>query len=342
MLLQQAFYLLCKNRGLAQLLSMNDVVNLAMSATFLKDFREQIPVLLVEGANCISLKHLRKYLKKKQKHIHAKLFVDEILDVQFPCPSRIQTLLLQPCAMNWNPYAILRNVSFLHDFVALEHLELSLNSDSAFAFNAILRSHLPALKALVVSTNEPVPGFWRSITHQPRPSLVSLSVNNFLLENVPLHNVKNISFLWISRPIRYRGHALFLRRVCDNLHKLVYFSTIDFKGFRKRSEMEACLQCLEGETLPSLQYWEVDGSDVVHTSAMVQSLPNRRRPLTVQGLCMRDACVPVPPGHRLLSGRRDVSLQNPRIYRSLEVLGHVVQTRIPTATGFAYLRGRNV
>lgn len=343
MLWESAFLVLFHNRGLAQCLSLRDTANLAMSAKCLTDFRDQLPVLVIDGAICVSLKSLRKYLKRGQTHVHAKLFVDEIVDIEHHlCPSTVQTLLLQPCALNWNPYAILRRVDFLQDFAVLGHLEVSLNREGAVAFTGLLRNHLRALTALVVSTNEPVSGFWTGLAYQPRPSLLSVSVNNFLLEDVPLGNIGGLRFLWISRPVRKRGHAAYLQRLCQDVSGLVYLSTIDFKGFSRCVELEAWLGCLEGASLPALRYWEVEGSDV-EASVVGRFLVERRVPLTVQGLRMREATVTVDPGHRLLSaGVRDVSLHNPRIYRSLAVLDRVVQTSIPRTGGRVHLRGRHV
>jgi hypothetical protein len=343
MLWETAFLVLHHNRGLSQCLSLNDTANLAMSAKCLTNFREQLPVQIIKGASCGSLKSLYKYLKRCRAHVHAKLFVDEIVDIeQYLCPSLVETLLLQPCVLNWNPYAILRRVDFLENFAVLKHLEVSLNAEGAHAFTGLLRLHLRKLEALVVSTTEPVSGFWSGLAHQSRPGLVSVSVNNFLLEAVPLGNIGGLRFLWISRPVRKRDHAAFLRRLCHDVCTLTYLGTVDFKGFSKPSELEAWLRCLEGASLPALRYWEVEGSDVVDIPEMARCLVLRRIPLTIQGLRMREARVLVDPGHRLLSGIRDVSLHNPRIYRSLAVLEHVVQTSIPTNRGLVYLRGRAV
>lgn len=205
-----------------------------------------------------------------------------------------------------------------------------------------MRSSFPCLKALVVFSNQPTPGFWTSITYCPRPFLVCVCVNNFLLQDVSLENISALKFLWLSRPTKKRGHAAFLRQVCDHLRELVYLSTIDFKGFSRKIELDAWLRCLGGEALPSLRYWEVHESDVTDILTLTQHLTTRRTSLTIQGLCMKESCILVDPFHKMLSGSREVSLHIPRIYRSLGILGHVIHTRIPTPSGFTYLRGRDL
>lgn len=308
-------------------------------------FEAQVPVFLIQGSNCSSLRKFYKYLHRARQrndpHIHARLFVEEVVGVEeYICPVFTKTLLLQPCILNWNPYAILRNVAWLRDFDALEHLEVSLDGEGAATFVHLLRDALPSLKALVVSTNEPCPGFWSSVTWRPRPGLVCLCVNGFRLEPVSLGNIANVRFLWINRPCKVRGTAAFMRRLSEDVPGLVYLTTRDFGGLAVPAELEGWLFCFEGSKLPLLKYWETDGCDIRDVATIAKFLRNRRVPLTVQGLKIKESCVHVPGGHRLLSTNRDVSLHLHRIYRSLvDVLGSVLHTKIPTKDGHTMLRG---
>ena len=345
MTFDEAITVCCDSKILSSFLPLADVVRLSICCQSMCIFREQLSIQMIDGCMCNSMKALNRYLKqvRGQAHIHVKLYFDEVDNIdQYLCPLVTKTLLLQPCVMNWHPYAICRKVSWLQRYTSLEHLELSLNAQSAVSFVSVLRLSMFNLKALVVCTNHPTSGFWTSLTHLFRPSLVCLCVNNFLLENILLENINAVKFLWVSRPTKRRGHAGFLQRVCESMHDLVYLSTVEFKGFSQGNELEAWLCCLGGKVLPRLKYWDLHESDLMDIGALTRHLSARLIPLTVQGLHAKEACLHVAPSHRLLSGVREVSLHIPRIYRSLGILGHVVHTRIRTPCGFVYLRGRNL
>lgn len=77
-LLETAFLVLGNNRELPALLSLRDMVQLATSAKWMSMFHQQLPILLIEGAHCGSLKLFVD-----------ELFVDEIVDIErYLCPTQ--------------------------------------------------------------------------------------------------------------------------------------------------------------------------------------------------------------------------------------------------------------
>lgn len=328
-LLQRAFFAAYQSECLKHHLQYKEILFLSTASKFLEMFRNQIPIVRIQGSICLSLKHLHKYLananRMKQQHIHAKLYVDEIDDIdRYLCPSATRSILLEAPTFNWHPYAVLRHVEWLHRFQNIEHLDLSLNEQSVGGFLKILKYGFPCMVSLVVSVNHPTLGIWSSITTMHRPTLSCVSANNFLLEDVSLANIGELKFLWISRPYIKRGHSSFLTNVCQQLPRLVYLSTINFKGLSKKSEMQ-WMECLQGRSLPFLRIWELEDSDHPDVSTIVQYLLPRQIPLIIQGTSIKEEFILAPPHHRIVSQKRVVSTHDPRIYRVLEVLPHILQ-----------------
>lgn len=304
-------------------------------------------VLLIEGRDCATLRHLYKYIrlmkKQGQPHIHARLAIDELVHVDQYLSRDIKTLLLQPFAYNWNPYAVLRDVHWLAEFHQLQHLEISLKKESARSFVTLLgREHvLSSLQALAVSTNDVCDGLWLSLTAHPRPFLRVLCVNGFRLQNVPLHSLSCLRYLWISRPST-RNNSFLASNIARDIPLLKYLTTCDFRGLGRELDPWIARFC-QPDTLPELQFWElhesdVDDKDVRLLRAYLTNRP-RRHPLTIQGIQMNEHSVVVHP-HRILSTfARQVPLHKHRIYRSLDVLEHVLHTKISLEQ---VLKGRNV
>lgn len=317
-------------------------------------FQTQMPILLIEGRDCARLRNLYKYLryikKSSVKHIHARLAVDEIHDIEQYLNRDILTLLLQPIAFNWNPYAVLVEVKWLEEFHQLQHLEISLNGDSAQKFVHLLRQKdiLAKLQALVVSTNQICNGLWSSLTTRSRTCLRVLSTNNFRLQNVPLHHMQCLRFLWINRP-GTRDSSYLATNLAKDVPSLKYLTTSDFRGLGSQLNQWMTTLC-QNNILPELEFWEVHDSDIAKqdTALIVRHLAERqsRHPLTIQGLVMNERCIDVQPqGHRLLSCvARKIPLHKHRIYRSLHVLEYVIHTQIPTPCGnnCTMLRGKFV
>lgn len=351
-LVLNSFFVAFSSYTLSKFLSIKDIGNLSRTCTSFLEIRTQMPVLLVEGSDCGTLHHLYKYLRRMKKqaqpHIHARLAIDELVHVDQYLSRDIKTLLLQPFAYNWNPYAVLRDVFWLEEFHQLQHLEISLNKDSAQRFVALLRRRhisLKSLQALVVSTNDVCDGLWVSLTAHPRPLLRVLCVNGFRLQNVPLHPLSCLRYLWISRPST-RSNSFLAGNIARDIPLLKYLTTCDFRGLGR--ELDPWIACFcQPNTLPELQFWElhesdVDAKDVLLLKAYLTNRP-RRHPLTIQGIQMNEQCVHVHP-HRILSTlARQVPLHKHRIYRSLDVLEKVLHTKIPMPQGFfKVLKGKTV
>lgn len=310
-----------------------------------------MPILLIDGRDCAKLRHLYKYLKHQQNvqatHIHVRLAIDEVPNIRHLVNHDIHTLLLQPIAYNWSPYAVLRDVNWLAEFHALQHLEISLNGDSAPKFVELLKCQLtfPKLQALVVSTNHACHGLWHALTTWNRPCLRVLCTNGFRLENVPFHNLQSLRYLYINRP-GTRHSSYLATNIARDLPVLKYLTTSEFPGLG--TEITHWMTCLSTEnSLPELQFWEVNGSDLTKHDIvfMTTSLIDRKspHPLTIQGLVMNETCVS-HGFHRLLSYlARIIPLHKHRIYRSLDVLENVLHTRIPTPSGsHIILKGKHV
>ena len=321
-------------------------------ATWLAGAIHQVPVLRVEGCDCASLRKLYRYLRTTReagrKHVHARLAVDELPDVAQFLDRNLETLLLQPFAFNWSPYALVRELAWLPEFVDLKHLELSLDGQSAAQFVALMQegkqSFLPRLTSLVLSTNEVCGGLWKALAACPRPRLLALCVNGFRLEAVAMHHLASLKYLWVCRPARVLGLHRFFGCLVHDLPSLKYLGTCDCRGLAVRAELEACLRALGPEGLPQLSYWETYHSDVADVDLVLEFLRARRHgPLTIQSVETRQGTVRVKPGgHWVLAHRYSrIPLHRHRLYRSLDALEELIHTRIPTkdGRGAVFLRG---
>lgn len=349
-LVLETFFIVWSSSTLSPFLSVKDVSRLSTTCTALLHFNTQMPILLVEGRDCAKLHTLNKYLKytqkNKTKHIHARLAMDEVHDIDQHLNRDIHTLLLQPIAYNWSPYAVLKNVAWLEEFHELQHLEISLDGQSAPMFVELLRQQhtLPAIQALVVSTNQACHGLWSSLTAFNRRHLRVLCTNGFRLQDVPLHHLSNLRYLWISRPCT-RHTSYLSRNIARDLPVLKYLTTSEFRGLGKDAELIQWMTCLSA----NVEFWELHDSDVTtqNVQILTQCLRQHqsRYPLTIQGLRMNDQCIRVAPyNHCLLSCLgRHIPLQKHRIYRSLDVLENVLHTKIPQPCGnFTTLKGKHV
>lgn len=348
----ETFFFLGASSTLSPYLSVKDVSRLSTTCKSFVDFRKQMPILLVEGRDCAKVHQLNKYLKytkkNNNKHIHARLAIDEMHDIDQHINRDVQTLILQPIAYNWSPYAILKNVWWLEEFKLLQHLELSLDGQSAPMFVDLLRRQtvFPVIQALVVSTNQTCNGLWSSLTAFNRRHLRVLCTNGFRLQDVPLHHLSNLRYLWISRPSA-RHTSYLAQNIARDLSVLKYLTTSEFRDLGKDTELTKWTSCLCQAN--NLEYWDLHDSDVTtqNVPLLVQFLTQRqsRHPLTIQGLRMNDQYINVPPyNHCLLSCQgRHIPLHKHRIYRSLDVLENVLHTKIPTPCGhFTILKGKNV
>lgn len=339
-----AFHVLVDCGHLAPYLLKKEVGRLAQCARFLENVSSQIPVLRVQGCDCASLRKLYRYLKRVQAegqiHVHARLAVDELVDVHHFLHPALETLLLQPVAFNWNPYALVREVGWLREFFRLKHVELSLDARSAAQLAAVLRGTgaLPRLASLAMVTNEACAGFWEALVAQPRPCLKALCVNGVRLEAVSFENLRELAYLWICRPVRTHGFHRFFQGLAQ-LPRLRYLATCDWRGLARPPELAACLAALGPEGAARLKYWETHQSDVADVALLATFLEGRRAtsaPLTVQGVAMQHDRVAVNPGgHWLLApSHSNLPLHRHRLYRSLDdVLDEPIHAYIPAAAG---------
>ena len=345
LLTQDAFHVLLDCGHLVPFLKKADVGRLSACASWLVSTIHQVPVLRVEGCDCASLRKLYRYLRAcralGRRHVHARLAVDELPEVAQFLDRTLETLLLQPVAFNWNPYALVTEVTWLPEFLDLKHLELSLNGQSAAELVNLMRAgagaFLPRLTSLALSTNEACGGLWGALTAWPRPSLLALCLNGFRLEVVPLHHLASLRYLWICRPLRVRGLHQFFGSLIEGLPGLKYLATCDCRGLAVRAELAACLGALGAAGLPRLRYWETHQSDVVDADLVLEFLRAREHgPLTIQSVETRQGSVRVHPGGHWVRAPRNarLPLHRHRLYRSLDdVLDEPIHTYIPTAAG---------
>ncbi len=330
-MMQSGLDIAIESRHLSPFLTVLDILNVSSSCRHFVSFRTQTNVLSLDGKTCSSLRSVYKYLKTHPTHVHVRLYLDELWGIDAHVSREVEILLLEPPHVWWTPYAVLKSVTWLAQLRHLKHLEVSLDRHSAVEFVGLLRENaLLHLESLAAITNFAADHFWSALTHTPRLALRALSVSGFRLEYVPLTNVKNVRFLFVSRPYRHAHLYRFLGSVLLDLRALKFLVTLDFTGLARGMEMDAWMALFQGDGFSELAYWESGGSGIKDVDIVQKHLQARSQtavvPLVVQGIRhFKDpdwTC-----GKHVLASTRRVGLHQHQVHRCL---GGVLEQCIKT------------